>query len=200
MRGGFKARGILLSLCQIWFFRLNLFDRAVQKYYHARPMTVIDSLEFAQTGQSLRGSLPIAGLTRLRESLADTLGEVEFVVQGGRDHRRRLILSLDVSGVLHLQCQRCLGTLDYPLRFSNRLVLVQPGEAAAGGFEAEDAEWIEASSALDAAGLIEEEILLSLPYAPRHEAGACGQGPGSAAGTTGVSAFAKLAALKRNRN
>lgn len=200
MRGGFKARGILLSLCQIWFFHQKRFDRTVQKYYHARPMTVIDSLEFAQTGQSLRGNLPISGLTRLRDSLADTLGEVEFVVQGGRDHRRRLILSLDVSGVLHLECQRCLEALDYPLRFSNRLLLVEPGGAAAGDFEAEGAEWIEASSALDLAELIEEEILLSLPYAPRHEAGACGQGPDSTAGTVKDSAFAKLAALKRNRN
>ena len=198
MRGGFKARRILLSLCQIWFFRQKLFDRSVQKYYHARPMTVIDSLEFAQTGQSLRGSLPISGLTRLRDSLADTFGEVEFVVQGGRDHRRRLILSLDVSGVLHLQCQRCLEAFDYPLRFSNALLLVEPGRAR--DFEADDAEWIEASSTLDAAGLIEDEILLSLPYAPRHESGACGQGPDSAAGTAKVSAFAKLAALKQNSN
>jgi len=200
MRGEFKARGILLSLCQIWFFSRNFFDRAVQKYYHARPMTVIDSLEFAQTGQSLRGSLPISGLTRLRDSLADALGEVEFVVQGGRDARRRLILSVDVSGVLHLQCQRCLEALGYPLRLSNTLLLVEPGGAAAGDFEAKDAEWIEASSTLDLAGLIEDEILLSLPFAPRHEEGACRQGPDSATGTARVLAFAKLAALKRNSN
>lgn len=163
-------------------------------------MTVIDSLEFAQTGQSLRGSLPIAGLTRLRDSLTDTLGEVEFVVTGGRDARRRLILSVEVSGMLHLQCQRCLEALGYTLRLSNRLLLVEPGGAAADEFEAGDAEWIEASSSLDLAELIEDEILLSLPYAPRHEAGACGQDKDLAAGTARVSAFAKLAALKRNSN
>jgi uncharacterized protein len=161
-------------------------------------MTVIDSLEFAQTGQSLRGSLPIAGLTRLRESLADTLGEVEFVVQGGRDHRRRLILRLDVSGVLHLQCQRCLEALDHPLRFSNMLLLVEPGGAK--DFEADDAEWVEHSATLDVAELVEDEILLSLPYAPRHEAGSCGPGPDSTAADARVSAFAKLAALKQNRS
>lgn len=200
MRGGFKARGSLLSLCQIWFFRRNVFDRTVQKYYHARPMTVIDGLEFARTGQSLRGSLPISGLTRLRDSLADDLGEVEFAVQGGRDARRRFILTVEISGVLHLQCQRCLEAFGYPLRLSNALLLVAPGGAAAGDMEADDAEWIEASSPLDVAVMIEDEILLSLPYAPRHEADACRHDPDLVAGTARVTAFAKLAALKRNSN
>ena len=200
MRGKFKARGILLSLCQIWFFSRNYFDRTVQKYYHARPMTVIDSLEFAQTGQSLRGDLPMPGLTRLRDSLADVLGEIEFVVKGGLDARQRPTLSVDVSGVLHLQCQRCLGVLDYPLRLSNTLLLVSPSGAAADDLEAEDAEWIEASTTLDVERLVEDEILLSLPYAPRHKEGTCRQGTDAAPGNAKVTAFAKLAALKRNSN
>ncbi len=198
MRGESKAGGILLSLCQIWFFQQNSFDRAAQKYYHARPMTVIDSLEFAQTGQSFSGSLPIQGLTRLRDSLADALGEVGFVVTGGRDARRRLTLSVDVRGVLHLRCQRCLGAFDYPLRLVNTLLLVEPGAMEAGESEAEDAEWVEASATLDLAQLVEDEILLSLPFAPRHEEGACRPGTDAAAGDARVSAFAKLAALKRN--
>lgn len=163
-------------------------------------MTVIDSLEFAQTGQSLRGSLPIPELTRLRESLADTVGEVVFVVTGGRDERRRLTLSVDVKGLLHLQCQRCLGTLDYPLRLVNRLLLVEPGAANADEQEAESAEWIEASATLDLAQLVEDEILLGLPFSPRHEEGACRQATGTETGNAGASAFAKLAALKRNSN
>lgn len=163
-------------------------------------MTVIDSLEFAQTGQSLRGSLPIPGLTRLRESLADAVGEIEFVVTGGRDERRRLTLSVDVRGVLHLQCQRCLRALDYPLRLVNRLLLVDPGAADADEFEAEGAEWIEASATLDLAQLVEDEILLSLPFSPRHDEGACRQATGAEAGNARVSAFTKLAALKRNSN
>lgn len=200
MRGKFKAWGILLSLCQIWFFSQNYFDRTMQKYYHARPMTVIDSLEFAQTGQSLRGDLPIPGLTRLRDSLADVLGKIEFVVNGGLDGRRRPTLSVEVSGVLHLQCQRCLGVLDYPLRISSTLLLVSPSGAAAEDLEAEDAEWIEASTTLDVTELVEDEILLSLPYAPRHVDDGCQRGPIAAPENAKVLAFAKLAALKRNSN
>jgi len=154
--------------------------------------TVIDSLEFARTGQALRGSLPVSGLLRLRDSLAEAPGEVEFMVRGGHDARRRPILSLDIIGTLRLQCQRCLGALNYPLRLANTLLLVGAGDPVD-----EDAEWIEASAKLDVAALVEEEILLSLPYAPRHEEGQCEQGQTAAKDGAGSPAFAKLAALKQ---
>ena len=192
-----------LSLCQSWIFLKTFFDRVAQKYYYAPPMpaqTVIDSLEFARIGQELRGSLAVPGMKRLLECLAEAPGEVEFMVKGGHDPRRRPTLSVDISGTLRLQCQRCLGALDYPLRLSNTLRLVSAGETAAGDLDEEDAEWIEASAELDVAALVEDEILLSLPYAPRHEEGQCGQGLTATKAGAGFSAFAKLAALKQKNN
>ena len=160
--------------------------------------TVIDSLEFARTGQALHGSLLLPRLARLKDSLADTVGTVEFEVTGGRDLRHRPILKVAISGTLHLQCQRCLGAIDYPLQIVNTLLLVGAGEAAAGELDDEEIEWIEASRELDLATLIEDEILLSLPYAPRHEEGACRLLGTAAAEGAVSSAFAQLAALKRN--
>ena len=164
-------------------------------------MAVIECLEFARSGQTLSGSLQIPRLARLQDSLFDGLGELQYEVKGGYDARRRPGLMVEISGVLHLQCQRCLGMLNHPLRLSNTLLLASAGEAAADGFDAEDAEWIEASAALDVAGLIEDEVLLSLPYSPRHAEGLCRHGAGAiAADGAGRAAFAKLAALKRNSN
>jgi len=162
--------------------------------------TVIDSLEFARTGQTLRGSLSLPELTRLRDSLVDTVGAVEFEVKGGYDARRRPILKLAIHGMLHLQCQRCLGALEHALQVLNTLLLVTAGESAAGGLDEEDAEWVEASGNLDVAALVEDEIILSLPYAPRHEEGSCRQAGTAAADGAAASAFARLAALKQNRN
>src|SRR5262245_368783 len=125
--------------------------------------TVIDSLEFARTAQTLQGSLAVPELKRLKESLADDWGRIDFAVKGARDARGRPVLTLEISGNLHLQCQRCLGLLEYPLRLSNTLLLVRAGEVAAGNLDDEDAEWIEASSELDVAMLVEDEIILSLP-------------------------------------
>jgi uncharacterized protein len=160
--------------------------------------TVIDSLEFARTEQTLHGNLPLPGLTRLKDSLVDVLGAVEFEVKGSHDARRRPILRLAIHGMLHLQCQRCLGALDHPLQVLNTLLLVNAGEAAAGDLDEDDAEWIEASGNLDVAALVEDEIILSLPYAPRHEERSCmhvGVADGAAA-----SAFGKLVVLKQKNN
>ena len=157
--------------------------------------TVIDSLEFARTGQFSSGNLPISSLARLKDSLFDELGEVRFELRGAQDARGRPVLALDIRGLLHLQCQRCLGMLEYPLRVSNTLLLTGPG---ATEFEEEEPESIEASSELDVGGLVEDEIILSLPYSPRHEEGACRQAEGAQAARSAASAFEKLAALKRH--
>lgn len=161
---------------------------------------VIDSLEFARTGQILRGGLAIPGLSRLQDSLFDGRGEIEYGVRGGHDARRRPVLALEISGTLHLRCQLCLGMLNYPMRIANSLLLASAGDVAAGGFDEEDADWIEASGELDVAGLVEDEIILSLPLAPRHEAGQCQHGTHATTNGSGASAFAALAALKRNSN
>jgi uncharacterized protein len=162
--------------------------------------TVIDSLEFARTGQTLRGSLPLPGLTRLKDSLVDTLGAVEFEVKGSHDARGRPILTLTIHGMLHLQCQRCLGALEHPLQVLNTFLLATAGESAAGDLDEEDAEWVEASGNLDVAALVEDEIILSLPFAPRHEEGSCRQAGTAAADGDAASAFARLAVLKRNNS
>ena len=160
--------------------------------------TVIDSLEFARTEQTLRGSLPIPGLTRLQDSLYDAIGLVDFVVQGGHDAWRRPTLSLEVSGVLHLRCQRCLGQLDHPLRLAGTVLLGQP--EAGSDLAEEESEWIEPSAQLDVAGLVEDEIILGLPYSPRHPEGQCRARQDAPAEDLQRSAFAKLAALKRDLN
>jgi uncharacterized protein len=156
---------------------------------------VIDSLEFVRTGQCLTGQLAVSALRRLQDCLFDGLGEIRYEVRGGHDARRRPVLTLELSGVLHLRCQRCLGPLQYAVELSNTLLLVGGGES-----DDEEMESIEANSALDVAGLVEEEILLSLPYSPRHGEGQCPSRQRAAADEKQGTAFAKLAALKRNDN
>ncbi|MGQ0749087.1 MAG: YceD family protein [Betaproteobacteria bacterium] len=164
--------------------------------------TVIDSLEFARAAQQVRGSVPVSALARLHDCLSDSDGEVEYVVTGGRDAQRRLVLKVDISGNLRLQCQRCLGALDYPLELSSTLVLVRPGEDVSECAEDPEApDCIEASGELDVAALIEDEILLSLPFAPRHPENTCRSVAGAGERTASErSPFSKLAELKHPRS
>jgi uncharacterized protein len=181
------------------------FDRASQKYYHARLMSapaVIDVLEFARAAQVSSGSVPVSALQRLEDILYDSTGSVSFEVRGRQDERKRPLLDLSITGALHLQCQRCLGLLEYPLQVENTLLVVPQGTEPEEDLDDPEApDPLEADPELDVQALIEDEILLSLPLAPRHAQGACAsrfetQSDEDAA----QSAFAKLAALKRPRN
>jgi uncharacterized protein len=163
---------------------------------------VIDSLEFARAGEELRGSVPVTSLERLDDVLFDSRGRLDYELRGSRDGRNRPQLELKISGPLHLQCQRCLGLLDYAVDIAATLRLVPRG--AQLDDEADDPEGpdlIEADAELEVADLIEEEVLLSLPLAPRHAEGVCASRVPQAQRTEAApKAFASLAALKSPRN
>jgi uncharacterized protein len=164
---------------------------------------VIDSLDLARGEQCVSDSLSVASLKRLEDVLFDSEGTLSFEIQGGRDERRRPQLMLHITGELHLQCQRCLGLLRYPVEVINTLLLVAPGTPTDENLDDVDApDAIEASPELDVRALIEDEVLLSLPLSPRHEDGACIERVEARAvgEVQHASAFAKLAALKASRS
>ena len=135
---------------------------------------VIDTLEFARGGQQLRGSLAVVDLQRLDDILFDTQGTLEYALRGGRDIQNRPQIEVEVEGLLHLQCQRCLGLLEYAADVTNTLlVLAADANNAEGMDDPEGPDVIEGQPELDVAALIEDEVLLSLPLAPRHTDGAC---------------------------
>jgi uncharacterized protein len=159
----------------------------------------IDSLHFARAEQSLRGSLPFASFRRLDDVLFDPDGQLAYELRGGSDARRRPQLELTVRGTPHLQCQRCLGRLEYALELRSVLVVIAPGAALDEDLNDPDApDVIEASSELDVAALIEDEVLLSLPLSPRHPEGVCASRDPVGTGEDLRSPFLRLAGL-RNR-
>lgn len=139
------------------------------RFYAAAKMTVIHSAEFAQEAKELKGSIPLAQLSRLHDQLADTSGEVHWHIEGGVDRLQRLWLYLEVTGDLQLVCQRCLTGVPWPLH--SETVLTQfTSEADIDEAEAidEDLEGMLIDPALDIEALVEDEILLALPIAPTH--------------------------------
>lgn len=160
---------------------------------------VIDSLEFARRHETLSGRLQLSTLPRLAEVLFDASGSLDFEVSGetaGGD----AFLAVKLEGALPLICQRCLGALVFALSVNSRMMLVGPGspwpdDGQVGGLEDEACDAIEASGDLELAPLLEEEILLALPIAPRHEH--C-EPPVATTASIEASPFAKLARIKCN--
>ena len=160
--------------------------------------TVIDGLEFSRADREMRGSLQVTELTRLQDMLFDGKGQVDFLLKGGRDRRGRPTVYLEISGLLHLRCQRCMGALGHPLYLANTLVLVRADEPLPEETDAPDApDCIVADAAMDVTTLIEDEILLGVPFAPRHPADACGVRDDTGRSRRDASPFAGLAALKK---
>ena len=91
-----------------------------------------------------------------------------------------------------------MGPLRFPLYIANTLLLVRADEPLPEETDAPDApDWIVAGAAMDVATLIEDEILLELPFAPRHPVGTCGVRDDAGREGRAASPFAGLAALKK---
>lgn len=158
--------------------------------------TVIDCLEFARSGGVLERSVGLDELPRLADVLVATKGFLSVRLEGLRDDKGKSWLKVDIAGEPVLCCQRCLGGVKFPLAISSRLQLMAPGEEWPDDDLADDsADAIEAEKALAVLSLVEEEVLLALPIAPRHEQ--C-EPPSGDATENGPSPFAALAALKKH--
>ena len=150
----------------------------------------IDGLAFARTAGVLKGRLGLESLPRLAESGCSG-AVLDFVLSGDINERGKPELRLAVDGSVRLECQRCLGNVDLPLRLEARLELVS-GEAEVLGAD-DDIERVVAGRDMSVAVLVEEELILALPMVPKHEqclaktAAERGEQP---------SAFKALAALK----
>ena len=131
---------------------------------------VIDGLEFARTGSKLHGAWPVAGFSRLRDALRSDEGTLHYDLRGVPQERGYPALRLKVVGALQLVCQRCLGALEFPLHIDVSLGLAATqAEIDAETLEAEGPERIVASPEMPVRDLVEDEVLLAMPLAPRHE-------------------------------
>jgi uncharacterized protein len=138
----------------------------------------INSIEFAGDGRELVGQIAVSEMVRLHDVVRNDAGQVSgqmsVALNGELDAGRKHWLHLAIQGDLAVTCQRCLQPLILPLSIESHLRLIRPGEAwpedeVDEGSDEEPDDAIEADEALDLLALIEEEVILALPYAPTHE-------------------------------
>ena len=165
---------------------------------HGVPSRIVpDPFRFAAEFRSIEGKLAVADLLRLSGTLASVDSVLDwrfegFMVEGAEGLEPRL--RLHVEGGLDLRCQRCLGGLVWPLRVDTLLQPVRSGQAIPEGeLENDEVDAIEIDGELDVLALLEDEILLALPIAPRHQV--C-EAPRPEGGSSKESPFAALASLR----
>ena len=155
---------------------------------------VIDCLSFAREARVLQGELPVAGFERIQDGLTQNVGAIRYRIEGRLGKRNRPQLHLQLDGVLSLCCQRCLEGIEYPLQVSNVLEFVgNEDELTQEEIEDDSRDFLPAQSEVDVVALIEDEIILDLPSAPRHESCVL---PASAQDNPEDSPFAVLKGLR----
>ena len=151
----------------------------------------IDGLAFVRNAAVLEGRLGMESLPRLAQSGCS--GSVlDFVLTGEINERGKPGLKLAVDGSVRLQCQRCLGSLDLPLHLEAQLEFAS-SEAEITAAD-DDIERVVVGREMSVVALVEDEVLLALPMAPKHEQCSAAAGLGADAEP---SAFQALAALKK---
>ncbi|MCI0749495.1 MAG: YceD family protein [Nevskiales bacterium] len=112
------------------------------------------------------GPVPLAQLSRLSALLADTAGSLTADLQLEKDEQGRAWLRGAICGVLMLNCQR--GLHPYAWSCEARLALCLVGSEAEEARVLRECEpyWVR-DDVLPVRELIEDEVLLTLPMAPR---------------------------------
>jgi uncharacterized protein len=161
--------------------------------------TIAEPFEFARRGAVLEAEVPAGKLERLAELLrpAGAPLAVKYRVEGeSLDGKDFLVLQLKADVVLG--CQRCLGDVTCAVESQIRLLLVREGDELPDEDLAEDNfDPIHANRNLDVLALVEDELLLSLPLSPMHDA--CEIASGERQNEL-ASPFAVLGKLKRSNN
>jgi uncharacterized protein len=156
----------------------------------------LDVQGLARAGESVVGIVPLADFKRAEDQLATGEGTLAFTVTGVMDARGRPVLRVKLEGQITLNCQRCL--LPYPYELDSETeILLAATEAELSNWDEEDGETVLASAPMDLHDLLEDELLLALPFAPRHPEGVCAPVGRSRGGAKDANqAFAALASIK----
>jgi uncharacterized protein len=126
----------------------------------------------ARSGQTLSGTLKVAELVRLAESVREPGGEVTYELRFGEEEgvpTLRGHIAADVT----VTCQRCLGPLDVHVEAEPHLAFVDSEAEEAELPEEVEGVVLEPGENLRPGDLIEDEVLLGLPLFPTHDTRTC---------------------------
>ena len=137
---------------------------------------IINSIEFARKSLEIHDIMPVFEMTRIQDLLSSQEGTLNWRLAGSVGDNNKPLLHLQVSGVLSLICGRCLDALAFDLNIDSVFELV--ADEALLPQEQDDVDdevdYLVADQHMQVSQLIEDEVLLALPYALKHDVSVCG--------------------------
>ncbi|MFM8491324.1 MAG: YceD family protein [Candidatus Methylopumilus sp.] len=134
----------------------------------------IDNIDFSRKSREIRDIIRLSDFKRLQDSCLNLEDSVVFVLRGFENKYKEPCLELLIEGKLSLICQRCSEKLEHTIFLKSGFLIKE--ETQLTDFQVDDHadyDLIEGSAKMDVLSLIEDEIILSLPVAPKHESDKC---------------------------
>jgi uncharacterized protein len=136
----------------------------------------LDVHRFAEAGAELGAEEPLRAFRRLAAETqpADTEPLVRWSARGEllnpRHVQPEVWMHLEAAARLPLLCQRCLRPVDVELAVDRSFRFVADEATAAAEDDAAEEDLLALSRSFDLPALVEDELLMELPVAPRHDA------------------------------
>ncbi len=132
-------------------------------------------MAFAKAGDQLFADERLMRFERLMDETQGLGGEAPlyYHAQGGLRTDAAGVaeawITLDAKATLPLTCQRCLGPVEVEVAFQREFRFVATEELAAIEDEESDEDVLVLSRNFNVAELVEDELLMVLPVAPKHD-------------------------------
>ncbi|MFP4155427.1 MAG: YceD family protein [Halothiobacillaceae bacterium] len=165
----------------------------------------LDPARLAEQSAILEGELAAESLERIVVVSPGARMPVGYRLAFSRRRDGPIVIDLSVRTCLPLRCERCLGPIEWSVESGSLLAVCFGDDQTRELPDTLEPVVTDESGRLSLKALVEDEILMALPLAPRH-AGACGASLREhdpemvAAASREDSPFAALAALKSSKN
>ena len=127
---------------------------------------VLDAWRMVAARRGVEGRVPLAALTRLRDSLVDAEGEASFAIEFDQDALKVPFAELRIEAELPLLCQRTLQRFLMPVRIEQRLGLIRSEAEEAALPPGYEPLLMPEDGMLRTADLVEDELILAVPVIP----------------------------------
>lgn len=138
----------------------------------SQPPEHADPRRLCEQGKSFSGTVALRDFARLRPLLTSAEGEVAFALAFDRDTDKRLRIQGQVDVVLQVRCQRCMSDMALPVHTVFCLSPVSGPQEAESLPDHYDPLLLD-GQLLRPLDLIEDELILTIPPAPRHPEDDC---------------------------
>ncbi|MBU8976250.1 MULTISPECIES: YceD family protein [unclassified Lysobacter] len=165
---------------------------------------ILDAWRMVAARRGLEGRVPLSALTRLRDSLVDTEGEVRFALEFDSDSLKVPYVELRIDAELPLTCQRSLQRFLLPVNIVQRLGLIRDEADEAGLPPGYEPLLVPDDGQLRTVELVEDELILAVPVVPimpgTEAVESDWPAPDQAPEPERENPFAALSALKKHSN